>query len=147
MKLKAVLPNNRHRTAISRTDYSRPIKIALADGLIRSKATVFDYGCGRGDDVRYLGLHGVQSWGWDPVHEKQGELVPAQVVNLGYVVNVIEHPEERAQCLVRAWSFAERALIVSARLTSETPELASVAPYGDGFVTLHTFVPEVLRAD
>ena len=61
--------------------------------------------------------------------------MPAEIVNLGYVVNVIEDPEERAQCLERAWSFAERALIVSARLTSETPELASVAPYGDGFVT------------
>ena len=59
----------------------------------------------------------------------------AQVVNLGYVVNVIEDLEERVQCLANAWSYAERALIVSARLTSETSELASVAEYGDGFVT------------
>ena len=56
-------------------------------------------------------------------------------MNLGDVVNVIEDPEERAQCLARAWSFAERALIVSTRLTSETPELASVAEYRDGFLT------------
>lgn len=135
VRLAAVLARNRHKTAISRTDYSRPIKIALADGLIGPRATVLDFGCGRGDDVRHLSLGGIQATGWDPAHMTGGELAPAGVVNVGYVVNVIEDPEERAQCLTRAWSYAERILIVSARLTSETPELVSVAPYGDGFVT------------
>ena len=109
--------------------------MALADGLIHDGVSVFDYGCGRGDDLRYLELRGVPSKGWDPVHQREEEIASAEVVNLGYVVNVIEDPDERSHCLVRAWSLAERALIVSARLTSETPELASVAEYGDGFVT------------
>lgn len=135
MDLASVLPANRQRTAISRTDYSRPIKIALADALIRPEISVLDYGCGRGDDVRHLALRGVRSRGWDPVHCTDGDLAPSEVVNLGYVVNVIEDVQERVECLERAWSFAERALIVSARLASETPEFASVAPYGDGFVT------------
>ena len=135
MNLAAVLPRNRLKTAISRTDYSRPIKTALADGLIGPTATVFDYGCGLGDDVRYLGLHGVRSWGWDPGHRRDGELAPAEIVNLGYVVNVIEDAEERAECLARAWAFCEKALIVSARLASETPDFAPVEPYADGFVT------------
>lgn len=135
MKLAAVLSGNRYKTAISRTDFSRPVKMALADGLIRDGVSVFDYGCGRGDDLRYLKLRGVPSKGWDPVHQCEDEIASAEVVNLGYVVNVIEDPDERSRCLVRAWSLAERALIVSARLTSETPELASVAEYGDGFVT------------
>ena len=135
MNLAALLSRNRQKTAITRTDYSRPVKIALADGLVGHLATVLDFGCGRGDDIRHLRLSGVEANGWDPAHRGDAELAPAQVVNLGYVVNVIEDPEERAQCLARAWSFAERALIVSARLNSETPELASVAEYGDGFVT------------
>ena len=109
--------------------------MALADGLIHDGVAVFDYGCGRGDDVRYLKLRGIPSKGWDPVHQREAEIASAEVVNLGYVVNVIEDPDERSQCLARAWSLAERALIVSARLTSESPELASVAEYGDGFVT------------
>ena len=135
MTLTALLSQNRQKTAITRTDYSRPIKIALADGLVGPRATVLDFGCGRGDDVRHLCLRGVQASGWDPAHRADEEALPAQVVNLGYVVNVIEDSDERAECLLRAWSFAERALIVSARLTSETPDLASVAEYGDGFVT------------
>ena len=135
VKLAVLLSGNRHKTAISRTDFSRPVKIALADGLIGPRATVLDFGCGRGDDVRHLSLGGVQATGWDPAYMTHEELAPAEIVNIGYVVNVIEDPEERVQCLERAWSYAERALIVSARLTAETPELVSVAPYGDGFVT------------
>ena len=88
--LRATLAGNRHRTAISRTDYSRPIRLALLDGVIGSDATVLDYGCGLGDDVRHLRLHGTESWGWDPVHLPNGNRSPAEVVNLGYVVNVIE---------------------------------------------------------
>ena len=129
------LAHGRQKTAISRTDYSRPIKVALADGLINLQTTVLDFGCGRGDDVRHLRLHGIRASGWDPAHMADGELAPAQVVNLGYVVNVIEDPEERARCLQSAWTYADCLLIVSARLKSESPELDSIAPYGDGFVT------------
>lgn len=135
MNLGALLSHNRRKTAITRTDYSRPIRIALADGLVGSRATVLDFGCGRGDDVRHLRLIDIEANGWDPAHRADAELSPAEIVNLGYVVNVIEDSQERTECLARAWSFAKCALIVSARLTSETPELASVAPYGDGFVT------------
>ena len=129
------LAKNRHKTAISRTDYSRPIRTALADGLIGLGATVFDYGCGLGDDVRHLNLGGVNSWGWDPTHRHDCRLAPAEVVNLGYVVNVIEDVEERAECLALAWSYAEKALIVSARLASRTPDLTPVGEYADGFIT------------
>ena len=66
MNLATTLSANRHKTAISRTDYSRPIRTALADGLITPQATVFDFGCGLGDDLRHLGLRGISSWGWDP---------------------------------------------------------------------------------
>ena len=135
MKLADLLSHNRRKTAISRTDFSRPIRLALSDGLIGLRSTVLDFGCGRGDDIRHLEINGFQARGWDPAYSPEGELEPAEVVNLGYVVNVIEDAEERAQCLNRAWSLARQALIVSSRLTSETPEFASVASYRDGFIT------------
>ena len=135
MNLTVVLSQNRHKTAIARTDYSRPIRVALADGLIGPTTTVFDYGCGLGDDVRHLGLRGIPSWGWDPEHLREGTPAAARIVNLGYVVNVIEDIEERAECLKRAWSFARGALIVSARLATATVDLEPAGTYGDGMVT------------
>ena len=57
--------------------------------------------------------------GWDPVHQPAVERQPAPVVNLGYVVNVIESAAERQDTLRRAWQLAEKVLIVSARLSAE----------------------------
>ena len=135
VNLATCLARNRRKTAISRIDYSRPVRIALADGLIGPTTTVFDFGCGLGDDVRHLGLRGIQSWGWDPSHRRNGAMTPAQIVNLGYVVNVIDDVDERVECLMQAWSFAERALIVSARLVSHTADFTPAGPYGDGVIT------------
>ena len=132
---RTILLQHRRKTAISRTDYSRPVRLALADGLIDPATKVFDYGCGLGDDVRNLGLRGIASWGWDPAHRPDATPASAPIVNLGYVVNVIEDIDERVQCLKRAWSFAQRVLIVSARLNTDTTDLKPVAAYGDGVVT------------
>lgn len=111
----------RHRTALERQDLSRPIKCALADGVLSSGMTFMDYGCGRGGDVRYLRGAGFDCSGWDPVHAPNGNRRRSAVVNLGYVVNVIERPIERVEVLRRAWELTEQVLIVSARLVDEMP--------------------------
>lgn len=127
-------PVARHRTAMSRSSLSRPLAQALSDELLRSGATVLDYGCGRGDDVRRLTALGLSTLGWDPVHRSDGQLRESDVVNLGYVVNVIEDPAERAEALTRAWDLAKRVLIVSGRLTWEARDLVG-RPYRDGLIT------------
>lgn len=128
------LPVARHRTAIKRTDLSRPIRVARKDGLINSEVSVFDYGCGHGDDMhRLLGL-GITCHGWDPVYRPNEDRVRADIVNLGYVVNVIENPGERAASLCEAWSLAEKVLIVSARLSHESAVDQQIA-FEDGCVT------------
>lgn len=112
----------------------------MADGLLNADRTLLDYGCGRGKDVRLLSDAGISCSGWDPVHAPKGELQDADVVNLGYVVNVIENPRERRDTLTRAWALTRRTLVVSARLTDEAPDAASSRRYGDGIVTrLGTF--------
>ena len=50
----------RHKTAIGRSTLSRPIKLALADGVINENTRLFDYGCGRGDDLRILKAMGFE---------------------------------------------------------------------------------------
>jgi hypothetical protein len=80
----------RHRTALRRTDLSRPAKCALRDGLITAETSVLDYGCGHGIDVDLLGTQGIACAGWDPVFFPDRPVQEADVVQLGYVINVIE---------------------------------------------------------
>lgn len=125
----------RHKTAISRIELSRPVKLAILDGLLSQDRHFFDYGCGLGDDLRLLRAAGFRGTGWDPVHLPQGELVPAPVVNIGYVVNVIENPRERQDALRKAWALAQQVLIVSARLTLDGRFLAESQDFADGLLT------------
>jgi hypothetical protein len=113
----------RGRTAIARGLASRPITIAMSDGVIGEGTTVFDYGCGRGADVRHLRSLGIEASGWDPVHAPDQPRKRADVVNLGYVVNVIEQSTERVRVLRSAWELARRTLVVAARLRWEAAGL------------------------
>jgi len=124
----------RHRTAITRVSLSRPVRLALEAGLIDSDTTFLDYGCGRGDDLRSMKAVASACYGWDPVHRPKGELREAHVVNLGYVVNVIEDPAERRDVLHDAWGYASRALLVSARLDHEAKGV-QLSPHRDGALT------------
>jgi DNA phosphorothioation-associated putative methyltransferase len=130
---------NRSRTAIGRIELSRPIKLALQDQLISSSVSVLDYGCGRGDDVRGLIAAEVHASGWDPSNGALPPTAPAAVVNLGYVLNVIEDAAERALVLCRAWALAQGVLVVAARLFAECRGTPG-RPFRDGFITsLGTF--------
>jgi DNA phosphorothioation-associated putative methyltransferase len=119
---------------MTRSALSRPVTTALADDLFEPPASIFDYGCGRGDDIRNLRALGFTADGWDPTHRPNAERLPADVVNLGYVVNVIEHREEREQALRTAWELARSLLVVSARLTWDARDLVG-RPLADGLVT------------
>ena len=77
---------------------------------------------------------GVNCTGWDPVHCPAPPTTPADVVNLGYVVNVVEDPAERRQVLSNAWDLTKKALLISARLTHEARGM-KISPYGDGYMT------------
>lgn len=126
---------NRARTAIGRPDLSRPFKCAMGDGLIETGSRILDYGCGRGDDLRRLRTLGYDASGWDPVHRTDGVCRRSPVVNLGYVVNVIESAGERREALRQAWSLADRLLLVSARLSLDGRGLQNRRRYRDGCVT------------
>lgn len=127
-------PVARHKTAMTRAALSRPLATAVLDGLLEPPSSVFDYGCGRGDDLRHLKTLGFDADGWDPSHRPAAELHPADVVNLGYVINVIEQPAERATALRGAWALTKRLLVVSARMAWDARDLAG-QPMGDGLVT------------
>jgi DNA phosphorothioation-associated putative methyltransferase len=125
---------DRHRAAIVRNDLSRPVRLAVSAGILTKEDTFFDHGCGHGEDVKLLASQGFQSSGWDPHYFPQNALQEADVVNLGYVLNVIEKEQERREALVNAWKLAGKLLIVSAQVSVGQPGKGHIA-YNDGFVT------------
>lgn len=123
------------------------MRIAVDDGLIGPRVTVLDYGCGRGGDVERLRGAGVSCSGWDPHHRPDGARELSDVVNLGYVVNVIEDADERRETLRRAWDLTRQVLLVSARMENESPGLEG-ASCGDGLRTsTGTFQKLYLQAE
>ena len=77
---------------MARTRLSRPIATAIDHGLLTTRRSVFDYGCGRGGDLRRLAEAGYTVSGWDPAYASTAPKRKAEFVNLGFVVNVIEDP-------------------------------------------------------
>ena len=124
----------RERTALHRTALSSPIQHLLRFGFLDGAASLFDYGCGHGDDVRLLAEMGITAEGWDPLFRAATERRPADVVNLGFVLNVVEDARERDETLKRAFALARKVLIVSVMLGYEGKR-EQFAAYQDGVRT------------
>lgn len=124
----------RHKTALSRDRLSLPLFLLSKHGYLDGKFTVLDYGCGRGDDLRELEAHEIDCVGWDPNFSPDTELENRDLVNLGYVINVIEDRDERDQALRKAWGFTDKLLLVSAMLGNESV-FEKYQPYKDGVLT------------
>ncbi|MFN4309624.1 MAG: DNA phosphorothioation-associated putative methyltransferase [Ferrovibrio sp.] len=99
------------------------------------KAAAARYGCGLGDDLRFLAALGIKGDGWDPNHRPHTLLRKTPVVNLGYVINVIENPTERQEVLLKAWALTKEVLIISARLAIEAKFLGETQLFADGYLT------------
>ena len=124
----------RHKTALSRDKLSVPMFLVAQRGYLNGGYTVLDYGCGKGDDLRELEEHGVDCIGWDPAHRPDVDLQISDIVNLGFVINVIEEREERVETLKTAYSYTSKMLIVSAMLGNESV-YERFKPYKDGVIT------------
>lgn len=123
----------RHRTALQRYALSTPMQALHRHGYLDGTRTVFDYGCGKGDDVRILHTNGIEANGWDPHFAPDAPKTAADIVNLGFVINVIEDPTERTQALYNAYALARRVMSVSAMLTGR--EQPNGEQYSDGVRT------------
>ncbi|MFC1660910.1 DNA phosphorothioation-associated putative methyltransferase [Gemmatimonadota bacterium] len=129
----------RHKAAISRSSLSTPFQFLLRHGLLRADDRILDYGCGKGDDVRYLSAQGFDVRGWDPHYFPDTVREASDIVNLGFVLNVIEEEDERVKVLAEAWGYATGLLIVAVRTQADRPNDPG-SPTKDGFFTrLGTF--------
>lgn len=125
---------HRHRTAMVRHALSKPMSLAVRNSIVHPGVTVFDYGCGQGGDLRALIAAGVGASGWDPHFAPDMLRHEADVVNLGFVLNVIEDPDERVIALKAAWALTTRVLVVSVMLKG-TVAVQGLTQFGDGYLT------------
>lgn len=122
----------RHLTALARSSLSAPIQLLIRHRLLTPEVSLFDYGCGRGDDLSLLNQEGFKATGWDPHFAPERPRIEADVVNLGFVVNVIEDPAERVEAITKAFALARGVMAASVMLHPTTP---AGRPFGDGVLT------------
>ena len=150
---------DRHRAALHRKELSRPVRLALEAELFEPDTTFFDYGCGHGRDILEIRDRGYASSGWDPYYACETPLASADIVNLGYIINVVEDVRERREALIEAWKLTNRVLLVSAQVLIDDRQRGLVA-YGDGIITtrntfqkyyeqqeLKDYIDNILRVD
>lgn len=150
---------DRHKAAIVRNALSKPVRAAVEAGLFTEGTTFFDYGCGHGGDHQRLAQQGFISEGWDPYYRPESPRTSAEIVNLGYIINVIEDQAERRQALVNAWELTQRVLIVAAQVLVDDAVRGQIA-YEDGIITrrntfqkyyeqeeLKAYIDQVLEVD
>lgn len=122
----------RHLTALTRQSLSAPVQLLLRHDLLKDAATFFDYGCGRGNDMIALQQLGFETGGWDPHFANDRPRFEADVVNLGFVINVIEDAVERVEALHQAFKLARRVLSIGVMLYASD---SNGLPFNDGVLT------------
>jgi DNA phosphorothioation-associated putative methyltransferase len=141
---------NRHKTAIPRNRLSSPMQLLARHGFIDRHPDVFDYGCGQGDDVRVLSEAGVTASGWDPYFRADETKRQADLINLGFVLNVIENADERSRVLRDAWSLCRRVMAVAVMVEGHY-SIDGLKAFADGYLTSRGtfqkyFTPHDLRS-
>jgi len=138
----------RHRTAMVRYGFSVPIQSLMRFGFLDGKYSIFDYGCGRGDDLRGLIENDIEAYGWDPHYAKDQPKIESDIVNLGFVLNVIENYQERVEAMQAAYSLAKGLLVISVML--ENNNVNTGKSFQDGVITSRKtfqkyFTPQELK--
>lgn len=131
----------RHRTALKRKKLSSCMGALIDSSLVTKKSEIFDYGCGRGDDIAILGQNNFEKVsGWDPYFAKENTIPQiSEFVSLSFVLNVIEDADERHSVLKKAFKIASKALVFSVMLEHQNT-LQFAYPFNDGYLTsINTF--------
>ncbi|MEG3939857.1 DNA phosphorothioation-associated putative methyltransferase [Microcoleus sp. S36b_A3] len=123
----------RHKAALKRQELSLPMAATIDAGILLPHHAHLDYGCGRGDDVRFLKAMNFRSRGYDPYYFPRTPKRAVDVVTLLYVLSTIEVPALRCEALIQAYQLIRHTLVVSA-ITGRSRNHAGVA-YNDGVIT------------
>lgn len=123
----------RHRTALTRYALSKPMQLLAKHDFLEGKHTVFDYGCGKGSDVEILRQNNLTANGWDPHFCPDNPKYSADIVNLGFVINVIEDKTERMEAILGAYQLCTQFLCAAVMLGEQSTERGRL--FRDGVLT------------
>lgn len=123
----------RHRTALTRYALSKPMQLLAKHDFLEGKHTIFDYGCGKGSDVDILRQNNLTAHGWDPHFCPDNPKHTADIVNLGFVINVIEDKTERMEAIVGAYQLCTQFLCAAVMLGEQSTERGRL--FRDGVLT------------
>ena len=124
---------DRHRTALTRYALSKPMQLLAKHDFLDGQFTVFDYGCGKGSDVDILRQNKLTANGWDPHFCPDNLKYTADIVNLGFVINVIEDKTERMEAVLGAYQLCSKFLCAAVMLGEQSPERGRL--FRDGVLT------------
>lgn len=123
----------RHKTALTRYALSKPVQTLAKFNFLEGQHTVFDYGCGKGSDVEILTKNEISAQGWDPHFCNDNPKLEAEIVNLGFVINVIEDTNERMEAVQGAYGLCTKFLCAAVMLGESSPDRGRL--YRDGVLT------------
>jgi hypothetical protein len=123
----------RHRTALTRYALSKPMQLLAKHDFLEGKHTIFDYGCGKGSDVDILRQNNLTANGWDPHFCPDNPKHTADIVNLGFVINVIEDKDERLEAVLGAYQLCTQFLCAAVMLGEQSTERGRL--FRDGVLT------------
>lgn len=98
---------NTGNTAIRRNCLSRPIKDYIDNFSIPKDYTIFDNGCGYGNDAKQLKSYGYNITAWDPNHDSDRGPKWNKHFNLVtciYVLNIIPDVKDRIKTINNSWN-------------------------------------------
>ncbi|WP_020560062.1 DNA phosphorothioation-associated putative methyltransferase [Thiofilum flexile] len=124
---------DRHRTALTRYALSTPMQLLAKHDFLDGKYTIFDYGCGKGSDVEILQKNAITAQGWDPYFCPHNPKQMADIVNIGFVINVIEDKSERREAVLGAYQLCTQFLCAAVMLGEQSPERGRL--FRDGILT------------
>jgi DNA phosphorothioation-associated putative methyltransferase len=135
MEVKEQTSNNidRYRTALTRYALSKPMQLLAKHDFLEGKHTIFDYGCGKGSDVDLLRQNNLIANGWDPHFCPDNPKYSADIVNLGFVINVIEDKTERMEAVLNAYQLCTQFLCAAVMLGEQSSERGRL--FSDGVLT------------
>lgn len=96
-----------HLTAISRNAPSVPLRHIWKKYGPLTGIRVLDFGCGRGEDVRWLQSNGAKAYGYDIYYQPKRPSGMFSVVLCTYVLNVVD-PEDTSIVINNTMKFVKK---------------------------------------